>query len=579
MGKPKCSRQVGAFGLSALFLLLSACGGSDAPPTTTPVAAPAPETSASPAPAASSYTPTPVYCADTSVSTLCPVVPSFIGNDPALLVGNGYQGLSNDVTSADNDAQSPFDNMAWQMFVALNWQASNPTDPTSGLNGAGPVVWQSYATPEAVFHGPVGNCPNPNNLPRFNIIAKSGTSPRDQEFLQATGQPLIDSSGNWTLFERRMNSVEQQYIESQGLDTYAGQQAFVTAQNKVLFTPGQQIPTNGSVGAMEIKAAWKIIGDADKASYFHTQGLIDVQGIYVSDGQPLCAEVTLGLVGMHIIQANSEIINPATKLPGALQPKFIWASFEHKNNAPTSSKACDAVVDTDCYKTIANNSCPAPSDAGAYAYFNPACSSLPVNTPPAKKSGESTYIWNRSPPYAGNYLTAANNTQCGTQVSRCWQVYDLTADLNTAWTAQLAAVNSVFQNYYLIGTNWGASIEPEPGKLDNNSVPAFLGNSTMETYIQTDPQIGNCVNCHAGAQLAYTSTDSKGNKVHYDANFSFLLGLATQQSCQDLPAGPLLNQQQAETTCPNICSTTEDEWNGQWTTTVYGKMSVCGCCG
>lgn len=576
MGNPERTRRTGAMGIALLTAVLSACGSSDSPPAPTSAAAPAaaPETTAP-----NNYTPTPVYCADPSVSTLCPVVPSFIGADPDLLSGDGYQGLSNDVTSASNDAQSPFDNMAWQMFVALNWQASNPTDPASGLNGAGPVVWQGYATPEAVFDGPVGNCPNPNNLPRFNIIAKAGTNPRDQEFLQATGQPLIDANGNWTLFERRMNSVEQQYIESQGLNTYEGQQKFIEAGNSVLFQPGQQVPTNGVVGAIEIKASWKIIGEADKASYFHTQGLIDVQGAYVSDGQPLCAEVTLGLVGLHIIQANSEVIDPKTKLPGALQPKFIWASFEHKNNAPTSSQACDAVVDNTCYQTIANNNCPAPSDAGSYAYYNPTCSALPVNTPPAKKPGESAYVWSRTQPYAAAYLTPSNNAQCGTQVSRCWQVYDLTADLNTAWTAQLAAINSVFANYYLIGTNWGANIEPVPGKLDNGSVPAFLGNSTMETYIQTDPQFGNCVNCHAGAQLAYSSTDANGKPVHYSANFSFLLGLATQQSCQDLPAGPLFNQQDAEATCPKVCSAAEDDWNGQWTTTVFGKMSVCGCCG
>lgn len=164
-------------GIALLTAVLSACGSSDSPPAPTSVAAPAPAPETT---APNNYTPTPVYCADPSVSTLCPVVPSFIGADPDLLSGDGYQGLSNDVTSASNDAQSPFDNMAWQMFVALNWQASNPTDPASGLNGAGPVVWQSYATPEAVFDGPVGNCPNPNNLPRFNIIAKAGTNPRDR---------------------------------------------------------------------------------------------------------------------------------------------------------------------------------------------------------------------------------------------------------------------------------------------------------------------------------------------------------------------------------------------------------------
>lgn len=550
--------------LLVLALTLAAC--SSEPPPATPAPAPAPTAQA---PAA--YTPTPVYCADTTVQTLCSVIPSFIGPDPNLADTNGYQGLADDVTSAGGDAQSPFDNMAWQMFVALNWQASQSGgSPTTGLSGAGPVVWQTYARPEAVFGGPVGNCPNPDNLPTFNLIAKADAQDRDEGILQATGQPLIDVNGNWALFERRMNGVEQDYILAQGLNTYAGQQAFVTAGKSVLFQPGQQVPTNGTVGAIELKAAWRIISDAEKSSYFNIQALIDVQGAYVRDGAPLCATVTLGLVGLHIIQANSA--------QGALLPQFIWATFEHNNNAPTAAAACDP-VDNNCYTTIANNNCPAPANAGNFSFSQNACSSVPVNTPPVLGQGDSEYIWERQQPYAAAYTTQVGTQQCGTQVSRCWQVYDLTQDLNTAWVGQLTAINSVFANYSLVGTNWGAAIEFEPGKLDNNSVPAFLGNTTLETYIQSDPKVGNCVGCHANATLGYTSVDAHGKTVTYPANFSFLLGLATELSCSDLPAGPILSNEQAKEVCPGVCSAAEDDWNGQWTTTQFGVMSVCGCCG
>jgi hypothetical protein len=82
---------------------------------------------------ATTYVPQPVWCADGS-GALCPVIPSFIGPDPAIQKNNGYQGLSNDVTSARFDAQTPFDNMSWQMFIALNWQASQSGgDPKTAL--------------------------------------------------------------------------------------------------------------------------------------------------------------------------------------------------------------------------------------------------------------------------------------------------------------------------------------------------------------------------------------------------------------------------------------------------------------
>lgn len=520
------------------------------------------------------YVPQPVWCAD-GTGSLCAVIPSFIGPDPMLMNQAGYQGLSNDVTSAAGDAQTPFDNMAWQMFLALNWQASQSTsNPAAGLSGKGTVVWQTYARPEDVFGGSAGQCQNPLNLPRFNLIAKSGAQgSRDEEFIQATGQPLIDVNGNWTLFERRLNSVEQNYITSNGLNTYAGQQTFVQSGGKVLFPPGDASSTSGNVGAIELKAAWRIVSASEAPNYFSIPALIDVEGAYVSGGQSLCAEVTLGLVGLHIIQANVT--------QGALQPKFIWASFEHIGNAPLAEKACDP-VDNNCYTTIANNQCPAATGAGNFSFYQEACSagstSVPVNTPPQLASGQTAFLWQPQPPYAGAYTTNNGTTQCGTQVARCWDIYKLTQDLNSAWQKQLSAIGSVFANYQLIGTNWGANIEFEPGKLDNNSVPAFLGNTTMETYIQSNPKFGNCVDCHAGATLAYTSTGGDGKPVTYDANFSFLLGLATQMSCNDVAAGPIWNNDEAQSVCPKVCAGLEDEWNGQWTTTEPGVASVCGCC-
>lgn len=45
----------------------------------------------------------------------------------------------------------------------------------------------------------------------------------------------------------------------------------------------------------------------------------------------------------------------------------------------------------------------------------------------------------------------------------------------------------------------------------------------------------------------------------------------------DINAGPLWNQQDAEAKCPGVCTAQNGTWNGQWNTTVPGQMSVCGC--
>lgn len=560
------SQLIGSAVALVATLVLSACAERSPSPS-----APAAVTETAPG---APYVPQPVWCASGG-DALCAVIPSFIGPDPALNGGLGYHGLSNHVTSADQDVQTPFDNMSWQMFVALNWQASQPGgDPGTGLSGAGPTVWQTYARPEEVFGGLVEVCDNPDRLPVFNIIAKAGgQGASDEEIFQATGQPLIDANGNWTLFERRLNEVERSYIESKGLNTYAGQQTFVTSGKSVLFPPGQSDRTDGAVGAIELKAAWRIIEPAETSRYLSTDALIGVQGAYVRDGQPLCTKVTLGLVGLHIIQANVE--------KKGLRPQFIWASFEHNDNAPFAAKACDA-TDNNCYTTIENNHCPAPANATDGSFYRAACASLAPNRPPTIKAPDTAFIWERQAPFAQAYMTTPDGEACtgdpshccGTQVSHCWAVYDLTQKLNADWQGRLAQIGSVFANYYLIGTNWGGNLEPEHGVLINGSVPAFMANATMETYIQADPKFGNCVGCHAAATLAYPSGGDQPS-----ANFSFLLGLATEQQCINTDAGPLYSQSEAEARCPGICSANAAQWNGQWSTTQYGVASVCGCCG
>lgn len=47
----------------------------------------------------------------------------------------------------------------------------------------------------------------------------------------------------------------------------------------------------------------------------------------------------------------------------------------------------------------------------------------------------------------------------------------------------------------------------------------------------------------------------------------------------DIPAGPILDQNDAEKKCPIVCASYGGEWTGQWHTPeeTWGKMSVCEC--
>ena len=57
---------------------------------------------------------------------------------------------------------------------------------------------------------------------------------------------------------------------------------------------------------------------------------------------------------------------------------------------------------------------------------------------------------------------------------------------------------------------------------------------------------------------------------------SAILGAATQAFARDVKAGPIWNNEDAKAKCPVAAAAVGQAWNGQWTTTIQGKESVCG---
>ena len=511
------------------------------------------------------YTPTPVFCADPKTNTLCSVLAAYIGPDPILRNKPGYNGLRGDPPkNATEDVETPFDNMAWQMFVALNWaRDAGGQPPAQGLAGQGLRVWQTYSKVSALF----GNspkrapCTNALALPTFYIGSdgKGNPAPNNEEYYQASSNlPLVDVNGNWTIFERRVNDVEAKYLRapdknaSQTLTTVAGQKQFIAnhrpnPEDAVQFTASATVP-NGANGSIEIKAAWRIIdreaGD-DPSRYYTMLAQIAVAGDLVRGGRPFCRSATVGLVGMHIIQRNPDFATNA-----ALLPEWIWATFEHVDNAPDAQAPCsvrNGCGPTDPLKWINQPSCgaAAPLQTTRYSYFRQNSPLQDTNIRPKQPgSGPTSYPWNSRPPYAQGGTTPATVLP---QATRCWSIYPTTDQLNSQWQKALSDAGSVFRYYKLVGTQWGAVLEglpppPVPNPVPTHAVPGMLSNMTLETYIQnyngTDkdpnaPGPGSCVACHSGAPLVVKYTDPNGKKHTVKSDFSFLPLMAKPETARN----------------------------------------------
>ena len=486
------------------------------------------------------YVPKAQFCADGS-SAPCSIVPAYIGPNPILHSKEvGYFGLFGALPrSPEQDVETPFDNMAWQMFVGLNY-AANAVDQTAarGLTTRGPRVWQRYPKVSSLFgNSPVrARCTSALALPILYIGSDGAghTAPNNEEYFQAsTNLPLIDINGNWTIFERRVNEREASYLKSpnglsaQTLTTTTGQTLFIKNNPKgVQFTASDTTQT-GKNGSIEIKTAWRIIdknaGD-DPSRYYTQLAFIAVPGDLVADGRQFCSSVTVGLVGMHIIQRNP--VDPNNQ---KLLPEWIWATFEHVDNAPVAKAPCsvadgcgtnpgtDWINKPSCGPAAAN-----PSVRYSYYHHNAGVPGTNIG-PVSAGTSKTKFPWKRTRPYAKGATTPATAKP---QVTRCWSIYPTTAQLNSQWQTALAALKTPFQHYMLIGTQWGGTVEPEPGnKVPLNAVPGMLSNLTLETYIQnytgSDPNLpgpGSCIGCHSGATLAVSPYPS--------ANFSFLPLLA-----------------------------------------------------
>ena len=222
--------------------------------------------------------------------------------------------------------QSDYDTLAWQLFVALNWPTKDGKVDLGKVIGQGPNlprVWELYTDPVNIFNENeqkplVMNVSVPAGSKLLYMLRKRVELISGAKNAQAgTNLPLVDQSGNFAVYEIRINDVQKSYIVKQGLTTPA---ALGSYKRPILFPDG----------SIEVKAAWRLFPDNTPKEIlvrYHTRkAVIPVSKDQSSTGEAFRISGTVGLVGLHIVYKTRS------------QPKWMWATFEQVDNYEASYK-------------------------------------------------------------------------------------------------------------------------------------------------------------------------------------------------------------------------------------------------
>lgn len=374
--------------------------------------------------------------------------------------------------SLNSNGQQKADVFGWLSFVALNWPVNSatctPDTSSSILTNPNNPTWLTYIDSDAVYNGknPAPWCSSGGGgglkagqtaladsypaavkkllaeHPDVHLVlahdAKShelisqlqllGATPNGpmKDILQATGQPLVDQNGRFARFTVSLNKDEYDYILANKLYTIPGQKA----------TPNINFPmgsSSSSVGAIELKAAWKVLGAGDDPSHFFTQQAI-VYNNAKGAPSPGPNPVTVGLVGLHI----------AHKAQG--QAVWAWSTFEQIENTTKS-------------------------------FYNPNC----------QPAGSKSCTPNTPTATASSNELGPDGKPLNAPVQVVPYIKPTTPALNTSFQALLTG--TPFQYYELIGTQWSN------GAI--GVAPVLFGSAVQETFVPFNSQGPySCIACH-----------------------------------------------------------------------------------
>jgi hypothetical protein len=392
-----------------------------------------------------------------------------------------------------------FDDYSWRALIALVWPALDGErgvpDPDQALEQVsepdaaqvvqGPsLVFETYKADWETFQR--GFAPSQWNSTdaRWTNAQLACTAARKGDFFLAPSEKL-GSFDNLTQFDRGIPTsvlVAQNGTLVRYVAAY-NQIEFNQILEKQWYLSLNLRPYNGKLeflnGSLSVKSSWVDMRNIAHPERFHRR----LAWLY-DPFSHTCEERIVGLVGIHIVQ----------KTPS--RPQWIWSSFEHVDNVPLDiSPPPFNQTKSVLVRSSTAASCP-PRRIAMYPFtFNDGSGSrMPPDIPPGYSMDEVQV--RICPPSPVN-------------VERLTPINESTKRTNAIWQDKLRGLNSVWQYYQLVVTQWPDDTDrcgEEGCGAPNHTIPgsaklrdSAFANTTMETWNQKDIGTG-CMSCHNAAR-------------------------------------------------------------------------------
>jgi len=368
---------------------------------------------------------------------------------------------------ASSETFCDFYQFSWQWFLAQ-------VSPANPANPSGDRVFEA-TNRVAIPGGQANQCAMTGMSGRaaaIKALAIRTIKPNDFEEIQADKNPLYDQGGS-VLYYNMWYSPEE----------------------------CKATPSGFTTGTMELKTAWRVLPAADP-TYFHINAVVPIVS---NSGTKSYKPVVLGLVGFHLVNWTSK------------HPEMIWATFEHKSNAPLCSGASASPSSGWSFTSAAAAQCLAqnPSPNGQ---LPSACASFDFNHPPPASnpvptSGTPDEVCElfKDGTDSGTAVNGNDNAANALAIDQLNQ--ELVGPNGLLTTLSSGDPMAVWANYQMVGGIWtkngqaSGSPPPVPSTSNNQPVPANpnspqrgsleLTNVTMETYQQGPASsVPNCFGCH-----------------------------------------------------------------------------------